>query len=361
MSETKSPYTPQDKDKGVTRADAHGLDAVGKNIFTSNVELMPFKLISLSNDFITDYNSAIILVNRNDIVPKNSHLDVIFDILSTSETKLLTNYSPNTVYSHIIAFESEKKARNTAKHINYIADLLSEHYSTSNRPISIDFTIIYAPQVSPMPVIPSKFGCFTFNPQVIYLRDTNKEDLFIIIDGKIKSFEKLTRLQLLQLFMLPESMLFSNYKFKDNEFFDLLLTCMEYGSNRELSSDDLALGFSWQFVDYYTKYLNKEQVDKLSGRSKMGIYSDAYGEKRHQDGFQQGRREERRETVIPAVLALLNEGVDRRTVRSAFKISEDRLKEIEADQKNNSRPETGASPESPVKGVRKPRSKGTRG
>ena len=131
----------------------------------------------------------------------------------------------------MIEFESKKEAINTPKHINYIASVLGEYYNGIDSEVIIDFIIIYGPEVSPVSVMASDFRSLQFNPQCIYLRDTNKEILFDEIKNKIKSKEPLTRLQLLRLFMLPESMKCSKYKFKDNEFFNLLQICLEYGSD----------------------------------------------------------------------------------------------------------------------------------
>jgi hypothetical protein len=145
--------------------------------------------------------------------PRTSvRLDCLYRIQLLPGAAAPEGFNPSDEHFLVIECEERRLAANVAKHMYYASAIAQQYYKKLKNRICIEFVIIYGPKVLPdKRLLPLVYGNFLYQPNIIYLSQTNAEELYADLDKKIANKAKSTRLDLLKLYSL--------FELNDNTYF----------------------------------------------------------------------------------------------------------------------------------------------
>jgi hypothetical protein len=164
--------------------------------------------INLGDPLLAEFLSKMVfdpLPNDKPIQLRDSiRQDSIAKLILPEGINLPPGYDKDGIYLLCTEIEWDRKAEDLSKHLTYIIWAAKEHYKKVGQKIYIFFVIIYGPTVNPSENVQTDFISFIFKPFNIYLSLTNKEELFQKLEEKLKANSPATRLEIFELFILPE-------------------------------------------------------------------------------------------------------------------------------------------------------------
>lgn len=212
----------------------------------------------------------------------------------------------------IVDYESENKASNRIKYINYIGRVMERWYKAKHEIPNIRIIIIYTGDIEKAEAV-FQMECMILHMEQVFVSNLPAEEIYQTVQHKLEHGEKLTEQELMQLIILPLAEKGSESKQKR------VVQVMELAERIE-DEQEQKLVLSGLLV-ISDKFIDKENMKEIRRRFDM----TKIGRSIYEDGMKEGMEAKARQTAEK----LLKRGVDLETIMDATGLTEAEIGEIE--------------------------------
>ncbi|MDR1871109.1 MAG: hypothetical protein LBS60_04135, partial [Deltaproteobacteria bacterium] len=150
-------------------------------------------------DINTPLEDILITEVNSEIIDKYATLKRLDSVFIFKDIKRILDKNINVCMTE---FESVHKVENTVKHFGYLASMLGKKYVSKKYALNISYVIIYGPQINPIVDYRLNINSQKYEPNCLFLSDTDEDKFFQEKFEKVRSGQKLSPVELMRLFTL---------------------------------------------------------------------------------------------------------------------------------------------------------------
>ena len=228
----------------------------------------------------------------------------------------------------IVDYESDNKAHNRIKYINYIGRVMERWYQDRREIPNIRLIVIYTGDITKADA-QFHMECMTLRMEQVFVRDLPAEEIYQTVTHKLEQKAALTEQELMQLIILP---LAEKGAEKKQERIEQVISLADRIENEQ--EQKLVLSGLLVVSDKFISKENSDSIRRQIGMTKIGrmLFEDGLEEgmekgieKGMEKGMEKGRKEVKRRTAEN----MLRDGLEWEKIKKYTDLTDAEIREIE--------------------------------